>query len=227
MHSEFDCSWVEFWFRRVWSGIFYWRIYRRMHPNTPFYTPQATRMIEGLMDRSWNVFEWGSGRSSLWYAERAGKYFCVEHDRGWYNKTAAMMNQNLVAEVEMIYSPQLQEDGQFFWEQDWPHYKSLGRPPGKPSFRKYMAEIDRFPDGYFDCIVLDGRERLGCAFHAVPKLKQSGILVLDDSLRRRYRDIFAMLGNWHTSRTNFGLLQTTVFRMDGATSLNRAVSPQV
>ena len=43
---------------------------------------------------------------------------------------------------------------------------------------------------YEDVIAVDGRDRVNCVKHAMPKLKPGGVLVLDDSHRPRYREAF-------------------------------------
>jgi len=47
----------------------------------------------------------------------------------------------------------------------------------------YIDEILRFPDGYFDLISIDGSDRCACLHVAVPKLKASGLLVIDNTDR--------------------------------------------
>jgi predicted O-methyltransferase YrrM len=43
--------------------------------------------------------------------------------------------------------------------------------------------------GDFDLIVVDGRERVRCVRAALPRLAPGGVLLLDDSQRRRYRSV--------------------------------------
>lgn len=81
----------------------------------------------------------------------------------------------------------------------------------RPQYRDYIGAIDGFADGYFDIIAVDGKERVGCTVHAVPKLKAGGVLVLDDSEREEYEEVFALLSAWSACRLGFGLRQTTLF----------------
>jgi Methyltransferase domain len=56
----------------------------------------------------------------------------------------------------------------------------------------YIDEILKFPDGYFDLISIDGAAHCACLRVAIPKLKESGILIVDntDKDRINQRDLF-------------------------------------
>jgi hypothetical protein len=54
----------------------------------------------------------------------------------------------------------------------------------KPVSGDYIAEIERFPDEFFDCILVDGRHRVECVKAAARKTKR--VLILDNALRGRY-----------------------------------------
>jgi hypothetical protein len=74
-----------------------------------------------------------------------------------------------------------------------------------------MAAIDEFDDGYFDLISIDGKGRVGCLFHAIPKLRPGGCLVLDDSNRSEYAVSIDVLSGWAARKFPFGLRETSVF----------------
>ena len=57
----------------------------------PFIDPIAKREIEKIIRsskvRPFDIFEWGSGGSTLWLAEfNVGTVFSVEHDPKWYTQ---------------------------------------------------------------------------------------------------------------------------------------------
>jgi predicted O-methyltransferase YrrM len=70
------------------------------------------------------------------------------------------------------------------------HGRVLGRTldagPGDSHAHRYVGAIDEIP-GDFDLIVVDGRERVRCVEAAIPRLAAGGVVLLDDSQRRRYR----------------------------------------
>ena len=61
------------------------------------------------------------------------------------------------------------------------------------SFHHYASSIDRYPDGSFDAILIDGRSRPSCFKHAKSKLKSGGFLILDNSETDYYHFIHGNL----------------------------------
>ncbi len=53
-------------------------------------------------------------------------------------------------------------------------------------FAPYVAAIDEV-SGDFDLVVIDGRAREACLERALPRLADGGIVVFDNTRRRRYR----------------------------------------
>ena len=60
-------------------------------------------------------------------------------------------------------------------------------------FADYVATIDKV-GGTFALIVIDGRAREACLTAALPRLEPGGIIVLDNSRRRRYRQAITAAG---------------------------------
>ena len=209
--NERECGIFEKWARRFVTSILYFRGYRKFYPNDPFYTPGAIKRISSLLDPKMTVFEWGSGISSLWYAKQVKKYICVEHSSEWFNRIKEDFKNNNVNNVEIIFSAEIDLVSDYLWKEQWQYYSILNHPPANPKFKDYIATIDQYPDKHFDCIVIDGRERIGCLVHAISKLSDNGFLIFDDSHRPRYQEAFRILHNWKHEKYNFGLGQTTIF----------------
>ena len=64
----------------------------------PWFTYPAIEYLRqfDLSDR--RVFEWGSGNSSIWFAQRTKAVHSVEHDRAWADRAAAHPLPNLTVE---------------------------------------------------------------------------------------------------------------------------------
>jgi hypothetical protein len=206
-----DCGSVEYHLRKAYSSIFYYRIYRKLFPNNPFYTPKAIKRIESLINKDSRVFEWGSGVSTIWWAEHVNELISVEHDKEWYDKGIKSFEERKIDNAILVFSPPIEDMNNFSWKNEWRYYEVLKKPPGKPQFKDYMSAIDKYPDSHFDCIAIDGRERVGCLLHAVPKLSKKGFIVLDDSYRYKYKQCFNILSDWHIEKFDCGLMQTTLF----------------
>jgi len=72
-------------YRRQWRSI---RKGRSMDPQgnpLPWYTFPAVDYLDGLDFSGKWVFEYGSGQSTLWWAERCKELTSVEHDRAFFN----------------------------------------------------------------------------------------------------------------------------------------------
>lgn len=209
-NSKRDCGPVEYIIRRVFTGIFYNRLYRWLAPDVPFYTPKAVHRVQELLSAHSRLFEWGSGVSTLWYAPRVSELISVEHDPVWYEQGRSALASRGMGHAKLLFSPPSLDDT-YDWQHSWPYYASLGHAPRKPEFREYMARIDQYPEKYFQIIAVDGRERVGCLMHALPHLTKGGCVILDDSHRPKYAEFFTILKNWPTEIYDFGLKQTSLF----------------
>ena len=208
--NEREGKYLKLWLRHKFSTILYYKIYRWLNPSDPFFTPRAIKYISSHLNRDMKVFEWGSGASTFWFSKRVGMVHSIEHDEGWYSRGLENIKLKGCNNVSLTYSPPVDLPADFDWHQ-WKYYPQLQHSLRKPDFLTYLQEIDKYPDNFFDCIVIDGRERVGCALHAMPKLKVGGFIVLDDSMRPKYREIFNIYEGWKAEVFDFGLIQTTVF----------------
>lgn len=156
-------------------------------PGLPLYSLGAISAIDCYLDRNMRAFEWGLGGSTLFIARRVSTLVSVEHNQFWYDIVQAKIKHWSVANCELVlHPPELGFDKRYLSSS----YENM-------NFRRYVKEIDRFPDSYFDFIAIDGRARIGCMLHAMSKLKSKGLLLLDNSDRERYADTQHLLHLWN------------------------------
>ena len=129
----------------------------------PWVTYSFIEFITPRLNKELEMFEYGSGNSTLFYADRVGKVDTVENNRDWYEKVREDMPQN----VEMLFR-ELVPGGDYCRAA-----KELGRK--------------------YDIIIVDGRDRVNCVRNSCPCLKEGGVLVLDDSERDQYKDAFDVM----------------------------------
>lgn len=122
----------------------------------PWVTYSFIDFIANRIQKEHAVFEFGSGNSTFYYAQRAQKVVSVEHDKAWFDKISSSTPSN----SEMIFC-ELQENG---------NYSKMPESLGLK----------------FDIIIVDGRDRVNCCFHSLGALNERGIVVLDDSEREQY-----------------------------------------
>jgi hypothetical protein len=153
----------------------------------PWINFPAIDFLEKHLNSSDKVFEYGGGGSTLFFLDRVKEVVTVEHNPEWFQilqKTVIVENNKkwdgnlLVAEPTSNYQSLKSSNPDDYYSAD-PNYSKM-------SFFKYASYIDKFPDGYFDVVLVDGRARPSCIKHAVNKIKKDGILVLDNAERNYY-----------------------------------------
>lgn len=122
----------------------------------PWVTYSFIDFIRPRLHKGLCIFEYGSGNSTLFYAEKVQRVVSVEHDKAWYQKIVQQKAPN----AEMIFCA-LDTNGQY---------------------SKKAASLDE----KFDMVIVDGRDRVNCCQYAVDALRDKGVIVLDDSERESY-----------------------------------------
>lgn len=132
------------------------------------------------------VFEYGSGASTIWLSRRADEVHSVEHHRGFGEMMQCELAdpQEYAAVSLRIVEPVPSEQ---------PVVGSGKEGHQGLDFAAYVAAIDGVT-GDFDLIVIDGRAREACLERARERLAPGGIIVFDNSRRRRYRTAIAASG---------------------------------
>jgi hypothetical protein len=147
-----------------------------------------------------SVFEYGTGGSTFFFAQRAKKVVSVEHYCDWYEKLKVHLSEARINNCELVLcppeAPSVNKPGQI--KED---YGSLHSEYRNISFEKYVKCIDHYADGDFDLVLVDGRSRVSCLFHAVQKIKINGYLMLDNSERAQYEEARIFLSRF--DRTDF------------------------
>jgi len=107
-------------------------------------------------------FEWGSGRSTVWFARRCRKVHSIEHNPGWFEKVLEMLRADRLENVDL---------------QDRHVPESVRFADGD---RPYVSAIDAHAKGSFDFAIVDGKFRDRCALRAVDYWRPGGLLILDN-----------------------------------------------
>ena len=144
-----------------WNMQYLWsrlkdKIRIKIHPQDPWLTPDAVKLLDDALSIEMCGLEFGSGNSTVWFARRLGKLTSVEHSLDWFTNVIRQLANGGLENIDYI----LRED------------------PGE-----YVSASLKFTDGSLDFVLVDGIERGKCALTSLPKVKQGGILVIDDSHR--------------------------------------------
>lgn len=129
----------------------------------PWMTYPTVAFLKSLEMQEMTVFEWGSGHSTVFFAQRAKHVFSVENSQPWYNKVTSMLKKHSL------------ENSTIFFET---------HP------EKYVKAIEN-PKKMFDLIIVDAAHRRACLEIAPTFLKKNGMILLDNA--EKYSDIESIL----------------------------------
>jgi predicted O-methyltransferase YrrM len=153
--------------------------------DVPWWTYDAIDAVTewiAARERPIRAFEYGSGASTFWLARRVDQVYSTEHHLGFgemMTKAVAEFDNVALTIVEPVYSTV-------------PAVPSAKEGHANLDFSAYVAAIDAV-EGQFDMIIIDGRAREACARHALPRLAPGGLIIFDNSARRRYHRAIAAL----------------------------------
>lgn len=173
-------SWRSF---PVWIWSFR-QSYSLLDAGRPWLPFVATNWLGSHVTRSMNVFEYGSGGSTIFLAGLAGRVYSVEHDENWYLRVSTMLARRRITNcayevrpprvVTPCLAPDVAQRSYFmFDEQEWEY-------PGM-TFEAYVKTIDAHRDQSLDLVLVDGRARAACIERAICKIRIGGFLMLDNA----------------------------------------------
>jgi len=164
----------------------------------PWITYDAIDFLDALLTRSMTVFEYGSGGSTLWLSMRVGQLYSVEHEKTWGQRVRRELAERSIGNCHLqCVLPVPLPDGEDGPDpMDPMQYGTMDKALARYQFKAYVASIDVHPAGHFDVILLDGRCRPAGVWHAIPKLRAGGYLILDNSDRDNYARGIALLDGW-------------------------------
>lgn len=135
--------------------------YGWQNPDAPWLTKHAISLLDDWLKPTDIGLEWGSGRSTVWFAKRVARIVSIEHDEDWYSKVKRWLDGQALDNVEYHLVPAADE---LVGATDHPY---VTRPcVGNPSF---------------DFILVDGVMRDHCVTKALTLLKPGGLLVIDNA----------------------------------------------
>jgi glycosyltransferase involved in cell wall biosynthesis/SAM-dependent methyltransferase len=79
------------------NSLFQGKPINRENKPIPWYTYPAIEFIEDKIESNFKVFEFGSGNSTLWWAEKVNEVISIESDGSWFN----LINQQMPSNVQL------------------------------------------------------------------------------------------------------------------------------
>ena len=146
--------------------------------------------------------EYGSGRSTAWYAGKLSRLVSVEHDAGSYARVKEELARRNVTNVDYRHIP-------------LNHPESAGEQLSYDPVPDYVALAAEFPDESLDLVVVDGHYRSHCIAAVLAKLKPGGLLLVDDA-NLWPENMPPVPSEWpEASRTTNGIKFTVIWRKPG------------
>ncbi len=150
----------------------------------PWYTFRAIEQLNEYLDKNKLVFEYGSGASTLYFAQNAKHVVAIEHDEEWYNILSSILQQNSIGNVDLFFIPPKPLLEKIDYNES--SYTSFMSKYNEHDFKNYVKKILDYPPNSFDLICIDGRSRASCFPHALERIKNGGKILLDNSERPKY-----------------------------------------
>ena len=100
----------------------------------PDWSEDTIARVSIMLNKHMTVFEWGTGYSTIWLAQRCGQVITMEHNPEWYTKIKQIATEEGIENIDFnIFS--LDDD-------------------------RYYEHIHNIGD--IDFIIIDGRNRMRC-----------------------------------------------------------------
>ena len=143
-------------------------MHQKLHPDAPWLTAEATRRLEDWLLPTHVGIEWGSGRSTLWFAQRVKHLVSVEHHAGWHAAVAESLEKAGLHNVDFRLHPCAPE--------------RIETPEWIAAMfaSDYVRAVDAFGPKSIDFALVDGMYRSACALAVLPKLRPGGRLIVDN-----------------------------------------------
>jgi len=127
--------------------------YLKNNKEMPWLAKDANNFLISNLSSDMIVLEFGSGRSTSFFSDRVKKVYSREHDNKWFH----LVNDKLKDKKNVLIS----------------YYDDLGK----------YADVCDIEDNSLDVVLVDGRNRNNCLLNSIAKLKQGGLLILDNAER--------------------------------------------
>lgn len=160
----------------------------------PWYTYSSIDFLEDLLQPQWKVFEYGTGGSTLFYADRCAEVHTIEHDSSWWKQITEKNNK---ADIQLIARDAPLIEGAEVIDKEFDsmnfhlpkrdnesadHYDGLYIDP----WRGYASQIYKYGPKYFDFVACDAMARTLSLFYASKLVKDNGYILLDNADRWQY-----------------------------------------
>jgi predicted O-methyltransferase YrrM len=138
-------------------------LYHKQHPDHPWLTQEAVSILEHWLKPSDTGAEFGSGRSTIWFAKHVCLLKSVENDPEWYDRISIQLKRTNLKNVDYILAVEHESK------------------ETNAAQSKYVQAATAILDNSLDFALVDGIWRSICANALVNKLHPGGLLIIDNA----------------------------------------------
>lgn len=202
---------IRHWTPRYIKNRIQEKFYRRTHSEVAWLTPGANEVLDRCLHKQDRGVEFGSGRSTLWFARRVAFLDSVEHQSDWYDNVNRMLAEAGLENVR--------------------YHLHLRDSDDDPDRSGYVRVADGFAQESLDFALVDGIYREFCAKAVLDTLKPGGMLIIDnvnlylpcDSVAPNsvprdgkpvspvWQEVHDAVQDWRTIWTTNGISDTAIF----------------
>jgi predicted O-methyltransferase YrrM len=170
-------------YKAGWEKSFMEGFSQDEHGNAlPWMTYTFIEYISQKLTKEHEIFEFGCGASTLFFAPKVKKIVVIESNAMWLRIMKEKLEEAGINNVEIIFI----EDGFI-----------------NKAYENSAKNYARIFGQKFDFIFIDSLKRFECLKKSIPALKPSGMLVLDDSERKSYKKIFKFFAEKNFQKEDF------------------------
>ena len=135
------------------------KLFEYQNPDVPWMTQRSIELLDQLINSNDMGVEYGSGRSTFWFAKRCKHLTSYENNAKWFTIVSSKIATLTNVRYELLALD------------------------AHPTHSTYYNSILNFKNESLDFIVIDGKYRDLIAIEAIEKLKTGGILIFDNAER--------------------------------------------
>jgi len=135
--------------------------FEKWHHSDPWLTQTAVTVLDCLLRRTDQGLEFGSGRSTVWFAHRVSRLTSVETNPVWHEKVSTELQSLQFSHVRCLLIPEDVEE-------------SRGHESA------YIQVFQQFEKLSLDFVLVDGSYRADCAITCSDYIRPGGFLILDN-----------------------------------------------
>ncbi|MFZ2171686.1 MAG: class I SAM-dependent methyltransferase [Methylococcaceae bacterium] len=178
--------------------------WEKTHNDDPWLTRDSINLLKSILKPSDVGLEWGSGRSTIWFAKKVKRLTSIETDKNWIESVKSRLISLKLNNVELIYAPEKESS-------------------------EYIKKCINIHESSIDFALIDGsHSRELAAGVSIPLLKPGGLLIIDNinwyitspfgtapnsvkETRPEWRELEDLLKRWRCYWTTSGVTDTAIW----------------